>query len=134
MSELRHVKQIVGDSTHDLPHLGIIIEGIRQTLQVCVGIPAHVCLDLRPHHMAVHRHVIVCHHIDQSKHQIQPCQLSDQRKGQQSNIRHGPIGDKPHDQRQYDLTDGGQRRTEQVCEQYPFVIFIIGQEPTKQFT
>ena len=58
-------------SPHDLSHLGIVVVGVRQLLEMVIRIPAHVRLHIHTHHMASVGHIVIGGGINQPQNQIQ---------------------------------------------------------------
>ena len=133
MGKLRHIKQIVGDAPHDLPHLSVVIIGVGQLLQMPVGVPAHIRLYIHPHHMTGIGHIIVSRRVNQPQCQVQKPQSSHGAHRQHRQVLHGLVGDMPDNQRQHDLADGGQGRAEQVQTEHFHMGFIVGHKPFNQY-
>ena len=53
MQKLRNVKQVVGNTTHELPNLGIVIERERELLHMIEYFRTHTILNLRTHLVSV---------------------------------------------------------------------------------
>ena len=70
MGKFRHVKQVIGNTPHNLSHFCIIIVGIGQLLQMEIGIPPHIRLDFRSHHMPHVRHIVAGRRIHYPKHKV----------------------------------------------------------------
>ena len=79
-------------------------------------------------------HVIAGCTVDDAQHKIECCQPQHDARRQSDAHAHGGVGDSAHDLRQHDVTQGGQRRTEQVQKQGHFVLCQIGQKTPDQRT
>ena len=133
VGKLRHIKQVVGDPPHDLPHLCIVVIGIGQLLQMGIGIPSHIRLDGGAHDVPHIRHIIIGHAVDDPQHQIEQGHLPYHVHTQHRQILHTGIGDKPDDHGKHHLAERGKKGTEQIRRKHPGVVFIIGIKPLHQF-
>ena len=93
MGELRYLKQIIGDSSHDLTNLGIVIVSIRQAHQMVIGIPAHIRLHSGAHDMSGSRHIIAAQAVDNPQQQIQQTHPQNDFQGKAPGIYQRHIGD-----------------------------------------
>ena len=134
VGELGHIEQVVGDAAHDGAYLGVVVVGVVQLEQVVKGIAAHIRLDVHAHDMTDAGHVIAGCTVDDAQHKIECCQPQHDARRQSDAHAHGGVGDSAHDLGQHDVTQGGQRRTEQVQKQGHFVLCQIGQKTPDQRT
>ena len=68
MQKLCNVKQIAGDSAHQLSYLCIIVKSKRKLLHMGKDFRTHIVFHLRPHHMAIIADKKAAEQIDQQKH------------------------------------------------------------------
>ena len=134
VGELGHIEQVVGDAAHDGAYLGVVVVGVVQLEQVVKGIAAHIRLDVHAHDMTDAGHVIAGCTVDDAQHKIECCQPQHDARRQGDAHAHGGVGDGAHDLGQHDVTQGGQRCTEQVQKQGLFVLCQIGQKTPDQRT
>ena len=126
VSKLGHIEQIVGDAAHDGADLGVIVIGVVEQQQVVKGIPAHVGLDVHAHDVADAGHEILGRTVDDAEHKVDARQLEHDAGGQGDAHAHGRVGDGAHDLGQEDVTQCGQRGTEQVEKEHCLVFCQIG--------
>ena len=124
-----HVKQVVGDASHDLADLGVGIVGVAQPLEMGKGVPPHVGLDVDAHDVAGAGHVVVGGAVNKPKNQVQYSQFEHDPGGQGNGGIGGGVGQIAHDLRQHNVAQGGQRRAEQIKEQNAPVSHQIRHEP-----
>ena len=132
MGKLCHVEQIAGNPGHNLAHFCIAVIGKGELLKMLKQIPPHIRLDPRAHHMANVCHEIVGSRVDQPQNQIKKPHVKNELHGQAGHVIHTLVGNKAHNQRQYQLTDRRQRCAEKVQRQYPSVLLKIGRKPLDQ--
>ena len=126
VGKLGHIEQIVGDAAHDGADLGVVVVGVVEQQQVVKGIPAHVGLDVHAHDVADAGHEILGRAVDDAEHKVDARQLEHDAGGQGDAHAHGRVGDGAHDLGQEDVTQGGQRGTEQVEKEHCLVFCQIG--------
>ena len=128
VGKLGHIEQVACNPRHDLPNLVAIVKGVGQPLEMVKQIAAHVGFDPGSHHMPDALHKIVCGCIDDPQNQIEQPDPQDERDSQPDCTAGAAVGEKPHDQRQHQFADGGERRADQVDQHNCGVRFEIGGE------
>ena len=128
VGKLRHVKQVAGDAGHDLTHLGFVVIGKGQLLQMVEQIAAHVRFQLGPRHVAPVLHEVVGGGVDDPQQQIHPAQRQHPGGGDPGVVLHRLVGDHLHDLGEDDFAPRGHERAEQVQRDFFFVLAIVGQK------
>jgi len=122
--KLRDLEQVRRDPRHDLPDLRVVVERVRQPLQVREHVAPHVGLDVRAHHVADRLHVVVRRGVDEPEHDVEPAQ--EQHRAHRQAPR--GAGEIPDDQRKRQVAQRRQRREEQVQREYAPVGLEVGVE------
>ena len=117
-----------------LPVQKAAIAALTGPLDMVKGIAAHIRLDVHAHDMTDAGHVIAGCTVDDAQHKIECCQPQHDARRQGDAHAHGGVGDGAHDLGQHDVTQGGQRCTEQVQKQGHFILCQIGQKTPDQRT
>ena len=130
--KLGHVKEIVGDAGHQRAHLGVVVIGEGELLQMRKEIVTHIVLDLRSHDVADRGHVVVGGGVDHAEHHVKEAAPQDQIHGQGGEIFGGRLGDAADDHGQHQLADRRQSRAEKIRQHDPFVFFVVGQKALDQ--
>ena len=81
-------------------------------------VTAHIGFNLSAHDMTDGLHEIVGRRVDNPQHHVEGAQPQDYADAQSGDVGRAHIRDVAHDQGQHQIADGGQRRAEQIQQQY----------------
>ena len=104
MCKLRHIKQVICNTSHDLTDFVVGIIGITECFQMRKGIRTHVRFNINTHDMSLRTHIVIGSRIDKTQHNIQTSQFSNQSDCQSCRFIHGSICQRGHDPWQYNVT------------------------------
>src|SRR5699024_2908223 len=78
MRKFCNVKEIIGDSTHQLTHFGIVKESIGHSLQVVIQCTAHIRFNISAHDVPHARHIVGSNHFNHFNKNKESCELKNQ--------------------------------------------------------
>ena len=128
MSKFRDVKKIACDAWHKCSDLCVIIVGKWKLLKMTEKVPSHIGFNSWTHYMTDGSHIIVCGSIYYPEDKIKQRTPYNEFSCQFNSFRSSCRSYFSYNHREHKLTNCCKRGTEQVCEHYETVFFVIRQK------